>query len=320
MEPQRDVYEPLNGLRGVAAIAVVLFHASEIMQTQIAPRGYLAVDLFFVLSGFVIAHAYDRKFAAGLGPFRFFWLRVKRFYPLYLAGMLLGTVVMAIDVFRPPSPMTPVQFAGTFVAGLLFLPVPWRDLYPLNVPAWSLLCELLINLVYGLLWKRTAALALLAACSWALLWLPQIQDANLLTGMLRAGFSFPVGVFIYRFRPRVPKLPGWPTIALLAAVLLSSFPDMLAITVIFPLGIALLARCDNGFGFERLGRLSFPLYATHWPIIQFGFGLSRQLPIDPTIQGFAWVGVAIGVAWLLDVLPWTGTRVKSPKPAHAISP
>ena len=303
VEPERDTFSPLNGLRGVAAIVVVIYHSRAMTGRSLAPHGYLAVDLFFVLSGFVIAHAYDRRLAAGLGAFRFFWLRVKRFYPLYLVGLLLGAAAVAMDMLRPPASITPTEFAGTLLAGLLFLPLPWSPLYPFNVPAWSLLCELLINLAYGLLWKWPAALALLAAASWLLLFLPSIQNADFVSGILRAGFSFPVGVFIYRYCPRSAKVPPGLVIAGLAAVLLSPVPDKLATTLIFPLGIGLLAVRETSPGFEQLGRLSFPLYAIHYPIIQLGFAVSDRVPIDPMLQGWFWVAIAVGAAWLLSLSP-----------------
>lgn len=300
MEPRRDVFEPLNGLRGIAALCVVIFHASAIMGRQLAPRGYLAVDLFFVLSGFVIAHAYERRFTRGLGAIQFFWRRVKRFYPLYFTGLVLGTSVMAMDILNPPGPMSWREYGAAVLAGAMFLPLPMRDLYPLNVPSWSLLCELAINLIYRLMWRSSLALAILAGASWLLLLGRPIDHADLLTGMLRAAFSFAIGALLYRHRLPLPKVPGWLVIAALAAVLMTPFPDLLAITVVFPIGIALLAHCEDAPGFKTLGQLSFPLYAIHWPIIQFGLGLSHRLSINPLLQGWAWIIFSVGAAWVAD--------------------
>jgi peptidoglycan/LPS O-acetylase OafA/YrhL len=302
MEPQRPVFAPLNDLRGIAALAVVTFHASVIMGEQLAPRGYLAVDLFFVLSGFVIAHAYDRRLAAGLGAMRFFWLRLKRFYPLYLAGLALGALVAMIDLLRPPATLAWSEYAAAIGAGLLFLPLPLRDLYPLNVPAWSLLCELVANLAYGFLWRSLAGLAAVALLSWVLLLGRDIAHPYLVTGLLRAGFSFPAGVLIYRFRDRLPKssIPGWIVIAALGVTLFTPAPELLAITIIFPVGIALLARCEDRRGFELLGRLSFPLYAVHWPLLQLGLGLSPRVPLPLIVQGFLSIALCVVAAWAAE--------------------
>src|SRR5215210_2241655 len=98
MEPIRPVYHSLNGLRGLAALIVVLFHAAALIGTQLAPGGYLAVDLFFILSGFVIAHAYDHRFAEGLGPLAFIRYRIIRFYPLYLLGLAIGASWLALEL------------------------------------------------------------------------------------------------------------------------------------------------------------------------------------------------------------------------------
>jgi peptidoglycan/LPS O-acetylase OafA/YrhL len=85
--PTRVTFSTLNGLRGVAAILVVTLHDQGLMAPIHARSGYLAVDLFFVLSGFVLAHAYEGRFRAGLGPAGFAAIRYLRFYPLYLVGL-----------------------------------------------------------------------------------------------------------------------------------------------------------------------------------------------------------------------------------------
>ena len=80
-------FSTLDGLRGVAAIMVLLYHCD-----QMAPRGYLGVDLFFTLSGFVIARAYGDRLASGMPVGRFVALRLVRLYPMYFVGGLLGIV------------------------------------------------------------------------------------------------------------------------------------------------------------------------------------------------------------------------------------
>ena len=126
MEPIRPIYHSLNGLRGLAAIIVVLFHAEAFFGRQIAPGGYLAVDLFFVLSGFVIAHAYDHKFAQGLPAFTFIRHRLIRFYPLYLLGLLIGAGWLTLELaVSPPAALTGQQLLIAFSLGLLFLPSPF---------------------------------------------------------------------------------------------------------------------------------------------------------------------------------------------------
>lgn len=311
MEPQKDVYCPLNGLRGVAAIAVVLYHAQPFFRLNLAPRGYLAVDLFFVLSGFVIAHAYERRFANGLTAPRFLWQRVQRFYPLYFLGHLIIAAWIGLElIVSPPAILSPMQFAIAAILGGLFLPTPMIGvLYPLNGPAWSLLWELTINFIFAAIWRRTGVIAALAGACWlALLTLvgsgPMDHGpSDPLNGLLRAGFSFPLGVLIYRYRDRLPRVPIPPpvTIALVAVLLVVPLVDLFTVTVLFPLAIILLARREDRKVYSVLGGLSFPLYATHYPILKIALGLTHRSLPNPLI-GVAVVAVAIGFAFVAERL------------------
>src|ERR1700744_2229878 len=88
----------LDGLRGVAAIAVVILHASYCFKLHVPAHAYLAVDFFFCLSGFIIAHAYDRPFAEGRIALRaFVQKRISRLYPMVLAGTAIGAVASMIS-------------------------------------------------------------------------------------------------------------------------------------------------------------------------------------------------------------------------------
>jgi len=143
----------LDGLRGVAAIVVVLFHA--IFGAWVPRFGYLAVDLFFILSGFVLSHAYDKRFVAGMSVAEFLSLRVVRLYPLYLLGLVLGLCVVRINPSIMDAPAAGVLL--NFVLNLFDLPgmeIPgtlYRELFPLNVPLWSLFFEFWVaNLIFGI--------------------------------------------------------------------------------------------------------------------------------------------------------------------------
>src|SRR5205085_12699808 len=93
----RRVFHTLDGLRGIAALAIVLRHCDGFFGADVLPGSYLAVDLFFVLSGFVIAFAYEDRLASGLSAWRFAWVRVVRLYPLYVLGIALGGLVAIGD-------------------------------------------------------------------------------------------------------------------------------------------------------------------------------------------------------------------------------
>ena len=98
MKPRRLV---LDGMRGVAALAVVALHLKDSLGISAPPASYLAVDLFFMLSGFVLAQAYGARLAGPLSPWGFIRLRLIRLYPLYLAGLVVGAAVGLIDAGGP---------------------------------------------------------------------------------------------------------------------------------------------------------------------------------------------------------------------------
>src|ERR1700760_1539755 len=115
-------FAALDGLRGVAAIVVVIWHLFDTGQPPV-PSGYLAVDLFFMLSGFVLAFAYGDRLKADYPVVRGFLVqRFIRLWPLYLAGLAVGVSVFSYGVMRGWDHPTGVSFGGTVLANLFFLP------------------------------------------------------------------------------------------------------------------------------------------------------------------------------------------------------
>jgi peptidoglycan/LPS O-acetylase OafA/YrhL len=92
---QGQQYDSLDGVRGLAALIVVLWHMPSPMQTLGPRSGYLAVDLFFCLSGFVLTHAYQGKIKAGMSYLEFFKIRIVRLYPIFIFGIGLGALGVA---------------------------------------------------------------------------------------------------------------------------------------------------------------------------------------------------------------------------------
>ncbi len=156
-------YEILDGLRGVAALIVVAYHLFETYATgahdQILNHGYLAVDFFFVLSGFVIGYAYDDRWGR-MTTWGFFKRRLVRLHPLIIAGTLIGMATYYLG----GSPAFPVVDETPWymlllvgVLGMLMIPAPrsldirgWQDFAPLNGAAWSLVWEYFANIIYAL--------------------------------------------------------------------------------------------------------------------------------------------------------------------------
>ena len=247
-------YELLDGLRGVAALLVVWYHVFEGYafaggtMIESINHGYLAVDFFFILSGFVIAYAYDDRWATTLTMKDFFKRRLIRLHPMVIMGAVLG----AITFFIQGS----VQWNGNHVATsmvmlallctLFFIPaIPGAgyeirgngEMFPLNGPSWSLFFEYIGNLLYALFIRRLSnkGLAVLVALSGIGLFLFATLDVsgygnigvgwtldgvNFLGGLLRMLFPFTMGMLLSRnFKPIKVRGAFW----ICAAVLLALF-------------------------------------------------------------------------------------------------
>lgn len=171
--PSKPRYEILDGLRGVAAMIVVAFHLFETYSKgpayQIINHGYLAVDFFFVLSGFVIGYAYDDRWHK-MSLKGFFKRRLVRLHPMVIMGALVGALFFYFGVCGafPAIGATPWwQVLLIFLLACTMFPAPlawdirgWGETYPLNGPAWSLLYEYTANILYALVIRRFPKLLL----------------------------------------------------------------------------------------------------------------------------------------------------------------
>ena len=219
-------YDILDGLRGVAALLVILYHVFECFDWSPVPHGYLAVDFFFVLSGFVIGYAYDARWHEGLTIGTFFKRRLIRLHPMVVLGALIGAVCFFLQ--------GGVRWDGTSVSvgwvmvamlmGMLMLPLyPGAaadvrgngELFPLNGPTWSLFFEYIGNILYALLLHRLskrwlAVLTVVSGCCLAYIAVSDgylgvgwsMVDGGLWTGLVRMLFPYTVGMLMARvFRP-----------------------------------------------------------------------------------------------------------------------
>ena len=170
----KNHYVILDGLRGVASLLVVAFHlfepfSHENAAKQIINHGYLAVDFFFMLSGFVIAYAYDDRWTR-MGQWEFYKRRLIRLQPMVIMGSLLGAALFYFQQ-GPTFPLiaaTPVwKMLLVMIVGCTLLPLPismdirgWQEMHPLNGPAWSLFFEYIANILYGLGLRKLSKRAL----------------------------------------------------------------------------------------------------------------------------------------------------------------
>ncbi|HVY73463.1 MAG TPA: acyltransferase, partial [Puia sp.] len=176
-------YQILDGLRGVASVAVIVFHLFEAHAasplSQIINHGYLAVDFFFLLSGFVIGYAYDDRWKS-MSITAFFKRRLIRLQPMVVLGMIIGAVCFYFQdsSLWPGIHIVPVsRMLLILLIGCTLLPVPvsmdirgWQEMHPLNGPGWSLFFEYIANILYALGIRKLSRLALsvlvgIAACA-----------------------------------------------------------------------------------------------------------------------------------------------------------
>lgn len=243
-------YEILDGLRGVAALIVVAFHILEIFSggdhtKQLINHGYLAVDFFFLLSGFVIAHAYDDRWKK-MSLKDFFKRRLVRLHPMIIVGMLLGAICFypSASAMFPAVAATPVwKLILVTVLGLFLLPVPnsldirgWGEMYPLNGPAWSLFFEYIANIFYALFLRKasnTVMWILVIVSGVALIHLAttgpngdiiggwSLDLAQMRIGFTRLAFPFLAGILLRRLcQPGNIKLAFLWSSLLICAVLM----------------------------------------------------------------------------------------------------
>ena len=219
-------YDILDGLRGVAAVMVIVYHVFECFDWTPVPHGYLAVDFFFVLSGFVIGYAYDSRWKEGLTAGQFFKRRLIRLHPMVVIGAILGALCFLIQgsVRWDGSHVSTGWVMMALLLSMLMLPLyPGAasdvrgngEMFPLNGPSWSLFFEYLGNILYALLLRRlpTRWLALLAVVTGSCLTYIAVNDGylgvgwsmvdyGLWTGLVRMLFPYTMGMLMARvFRP-----------------------------------------------------------------------------------------------------------------------
>lgn len=294
----------LDALRGAAAVFVVIYHlATTKLSITFLPHGYLAVDLFFILSGIVIAHAYGNRLASGLGFFDFMRARVIRLYPLAMLGASLGLAVLVLKYLVSPGKVEtlPTILVSSALNALLLPSFFTTDItkfvaFPGNGPLWSLSFEVIINMVWAscLVRAKTLTLCIITAASGAMYAAAVIVtgNANLgwdfqtyLAGFPRVTFGFLMGVLIHRYRSSNKDnadLPVGMLCALLAFILLMPYSlvwDLLSIFILLPT-LAYLGsgprQIETRMG-TFLGDLSYPIYALHFPILLIASGVKQTM-------------------------------------------
>lgn len=288
-----------DALRGMAAIGVVFHHEQMLYGDAGAfTRAYLAVDFFFMLSGFVLTLAFEPKLNSTLKARDFITMRVARLWPVLALGVLIGTA------WRLSIGATHDLWLLTLL-GLLLIPMlrGVGGIFRLDGPAWSLLFEVIGNVAHALVLRRLPDRVLLvfalvcgawlawAAADWGSVGLGDTVR-NWQGGFARVGFSYGMGIWLGRQFARgrwpVPQTVAWAGALLLPVAMFTAqyWPlgvvagDLLAVLVLFPPALWCATHVTmTGWSAKLadwLGRSSYPVYALHGPMLIWGASLARR--------------------------------------------
>lgn len=291
-------FDLLDGLRGVAALSVVTFHFMEWVTFDYSKNfighGYLAVDFFFCLSGFVIGYAYDDRIGK-MGVRSFFTSRFIRLHPLVIAGSILGLITFFFDPFGGnPALFSTGKIILAFICSLLLIPFPMMadrgfNNFSFNAPAWSLFWEYMANIVYAFVLSKIGRrlLLILTIVAAVLLCLVCYRAGNLMGGWsgptfwdggARILYSFLAGLLIYRSNWLIKNKLGFISLSILLFLAFimpfgkwNWLTEPLVVLFYFPFLIALGAGATLTPRLKKIcvfsGNISYPLYMTHYAVI-----------------------------------------------------
>jgi len=303
----------LDGLRGLAAYIVLNGHIVVFFSLNWGPlspdwfgHSYLAVDCFFTMSGFVMAHAFDDKLKAGMTVRDFALHRFLRLYPLILAGVAFGAV--SLVGFALTTRGVPILATlDAIVSGALLLPTDALARFkaydfPVNIAFWSLSYEIILCCGYAAVarfltgWRMILALAVSALGVVYLAGQKEGLDIGFRLGEFAPAFGrvvypFLMGIFLRRLPSFAPQRAhyGYLAIPLLLALLVNPFPggggyDLLASLVVIPLLVWMAATARQVPALDKFaasaGALSYPLYALHFPVVVILSNLDKKLGLD----------------------------------------
>jgi peptidoglycan/LPS O-acetylase OafA/YrhL len=278
-------------------------HFSENGSTPILSNARLAPDLFFSMSGFVLAHSYQRSLQDGAFLSRFVLRRLIRLYPLFVLGLAMGAVAMVMKLAAGQTDLSPMQVGLATLLNALYLPYLGGGgvqfgamhfppaIFPINDPSWSLFFEWVVNLIFAVwVWRGAKGGRAIVAASAVLLVAfvyhtrqpePGWGEDNILGGLPRTMFGFFAGVVAYgaldQLRRHLPRLP--PLLLLAAALAVFAVPDLrheeiwwlggalIVMPGLMVLGAVAEPRSQRMIAMlQYLGWLSYPIYCLHFPI------------------------------------------------------
>ncbi len=303
-------FEALDSWRGLCALWVVLYHfraVSHAYDWLWVRTGDIAVDFFFVLSGFVLTHAYGEGLNSAASRWQFLIRRIGRLYPLHLvtlAAVLLLELARWTATLVTGSPMGRPAFTGdtdiwALPANVLLVHAlgMFRD-FTWNIPSWSISIEWTLCLVFvvtSIVRRPLLTASLLVTVGFlTTLWMSTLDwyPPEGHTALVRGVYGFFLGALIYRLfdalRARKVSLPGWlewlAPVLLAATVLFKHWqipvvPPLLfgALVLIFAAQAGPLSRALKQRVLSYLGEISYSIYLVHYVLVLVAFGAASVL-------------------------------------------
>lgn len=332
MEHSRYAY--LDGIRGIAAILVLTRHTEAFWNFSFY-RSYLAVDLFFILSGFVIANAYDKKLNSNeISIKKFVFTRIIRIYPVYFLSTIICSLIL-LKITLSGSTTNYSSISNTlFIIAFSFFIIPSiaqnsTALFPINGPYWSLFYELIANFLYATIRKKLntkilvigIVLFLVSLCIGAAInrnlnigftW----GTVSIVLGFSRAMFGILLGLLLHRhinFLSNFVQNKTLPVISILSILIVLTSQsagqydpiiDIFTVTAIFPLCIIMASQEASKKTKNislTLGSASYPIYVLHEPTGEFFSYLMKNLIVKyAPYSGILLVCFLIAISLLVE--------------------
>lgn len=322
----------LDAIRGLAAIAVVFYHYTQHNNLNWLHGAWVAVDIFFILSGFVLMHSYSKKVAQGMTAKEFLYSRVARLGPMYVVGLILGIAAALYAMYFGSQNLINANNLAT-ASGLNFLLLPYFNhqawpfgadtiygtVFPLNDPSWSLFFEFFVNIVFFVylsrfqhinlkIWVALAGVIFVGMTLYFHQLNPGSRGSDFIFGFPRVIFEFFLGVLIYKFYylyPHTKKIIACAVFALVAACFCSSrgavaLGNALILAPILIILFSTLTVSNSQIWICKfLGDISYPLYVTHFPLYRLLYEFEFLNNLSPITQTCVFAAIAISVASVL---------------------
>jgi peptidoglycan/LPS O-acetylase OafA/YrhL len=323
--PAHRRFEALDSLRGVCAILVVMFHmpvATHWRDWGLVQHGYLFVDYFFVLSGFVIAHAYSQRLKTPADAGRFMVRRLGRVWPLHvlmLAAFVGLELVRLWTHFDSVTPFVRDRSVESIFTNLFLIQA--FNIHPSltwNGPAWTLSVEVGCYVVFSLLllaspkaWRWIGGVLAVVGAVMVLMFAKRWMNTTYDLAFPRAVYGFFLGCLLQGFWTRIPRLKGAAAtvleIATVAGVCIfigfATGPTTVLVTLLFVFAVQVFAGEDGALSrlldtrpLVTLGRWSFAIYMVHMFVLVVTLVVARKLQWLPGGRR-----IDFGSPWLNDL-------------------